>query len=123
MVVRVPYRDAEEERAQRGLSPEARDDARQREERLLQQVLGGRVVADEATREGTDVRVVRVVRFAEGSQLARPEPRDELLLPACRLLFHESQRQSARPHVTRSREEGARGSQDCSRRRRTRPQP
>jgi hypothetical protein len=117
VVARVPHRDAEQERAQRGLSAEARDDARQREERLLQKVLGGLVVADEASREGTDVRVVGVVDLAEGSQLAGAEPRDELFLPARRLLLHESQRQSARPHVTRSLGNGARGSEECSLRR------
>jgi hypothetical protein len=69
--------DGDEERAEGRLAAEPKDRPGQCQEHLVDQVLRGGLVADEAARETAHGGVVPIVRLAHGSVVAALEPRDE----------------------------------------------
>ncbi len=83
-MARVPRGDPEKKGSQRGVPSVASNGPRQREERLLDEILGRAYVADQAPGKRTDVRLVCIVRLTQRGDCPCAQPRYELTAPACR---------------------------------------
>ena len=75
---RAVGRHADHEAAQRRRAAEVRDRVGQRQERVVDDVLGRRVVAEQPARERPHRRVVRGVRLGDRGALALAQARDQV---------------------------------------------